>query len=174
MVVRNKIWEELKQAHANVLCILWYNNRQRKCERWYQMFISITASAGTFGFLFNDLAPLYSSLAIAFVSIVKSLYPQFLQPEKELCILDELMDYYNEYMVEMECLFYKFDHDKMTEDETFDEMYNLKKTECAKFSMLNKFVRSIPEKRKKKIENDSTEYINRVYFNKYESDESKQ
>lgn len=174
MVVRNKIWEELKQAHANVLCIRWYNNKQRKHERFYQTFIAVTASAGTFGFLINDLAPLYSSLTIAFVSVVKSLYPQFLQPEKELSILDGLMDYYNEYMVDMERLFYKSDHDKMSEDETFDEMYKLKKTECAKQSLLNRFVRSIPEKRKKKIENESTEYINRVYFNKYESDKANQ
>lgn len=171
MVVRNKIWEELKQAHANVLCIQWYNNKQRKQERYYQAFIAVTASAGTFGFLINHLAPLYSTIAIAFVSIVKSLYPQFLQPEKELCILDGLMDYYNEYMVDMERLFYKFDHDKMSEDETFDEMYKLKIVECSKLSLLNKFVRYIPEKRKKIIEDKSSEYINRVYFNIYESDE---
>lgn len=47
------------------------------------------------------------------------------------------MDYYNEYMGEMERLFYKFNHDNMTEDETFDEMYKLKKTECSKQSLLN-------------------------------------
>lgn len=91
MVVRNKIWKELKQAHANVLCIRWYNNKQRKHERYYQAFIAVTASASTFGFIINDLAPLFSSLAIAFVSIVKSHFPQFLQPEKELSILDGLL-----------------------------------------------------------------------------------
>ena len=110
MVVRNKIWEELKQAHANVLCLCWYTNKQRKYERWYQAFIALVASGGTFGYLINEYAPLISSGIIAFISVAKSLFPHFLQPEKELCILDGLMDYYNKYMNEMEHLFYQFDH----------------------------------------------------------------
>ena len=155
--MRNKIWEELKQAHANVLCIRWYNNKQRKYDRYYNMFIALTASAGTFGYLLDEHAPLIGSGLIAFVSVAKSLFPYFLQPEKELCILDGLMDFYNLYMVEMETLLYKLDHEEMMEKETFDRMYDLKKTECDKQSVVNRFVRSIPEKRLQKIEQESTE-----------------
>ena len=173
MVVRNKIWEELKQAHANVLCICWYTNRQRKHDRWYQMFIAIIASAGTFGYLFDNIAPLISSGIIAFVSVVKSLFPHFLQPEKELCVLDGIMDYYNQYMNEMEHLFYRFDHGSITEDETIEKVYELKKDECSRQSIMNRFVRSIPASRHGKIDKESTEYINRVYFNRYEQDKSK-
>ena len=32
MVIKNKIWEEMKQAHANVLCVKWYTDKQRKHE----------------------------------------------------------------------------------------------------------------------------------------------
>lgn len=46
MVVRNKIWEEIKQAYANVLCLQWYTDKQRKYERWYNMFIALVASGG--------------------------------------------------------------------------------------------------------------------------------
>ena len=24
MIVRNKVWEEIKQAHVNILCLKWY------------------------------------------------------------------------------------------------------------------------------------------------------
>ena len=51
MVIKNKIWEEMKQAHANVLCVKWYTDKQRKHERYYQMFIALVASGGTFGYL---------------------------------------------------------------------------------------------------------------------------
>ena len=168
MVVRNKIWEELKQAHANVLCFCWYTNKQRKYERWYQVFVALVASGGTFGYLINEYAPLISSGIIAFVSVAKSLFPHFLQPEKELCILDGLMDYYNKYMNEMEHLFYLLDHNEIEEKEAIQKVYELKKDECSQQSIMNRFVRSIPESRHKKIDNESTEYINRVYFNKYE------
>lgn len=86
MVVRNKIWEEIKQAHANVLCLTWYTNHQRKYERWYQLFITIVASCGTLGYLKYDFLPLVSSAIIALASVVKSLYTHFRQPEKELCV----------------------------------------------------------------------------------------
>lgn len=43
-----------------------------------------------------------------------------------------------------------------------------KSKECHKQSIMNRFIRSIPPKREKKIEYESTQYINRVYFNKYE------
>ena len=168
MVVRNKIWEELKQAHANVLCLCWYTNKQRKYERWYQVFVALVASGGIFGYLINEYAPLISSGIIAFVSVAKSLFPHFLQPEKELCILDGLMDYYNKYMNEMEHLFYLLDHNEIEEKEAIQKVYELKKDECSQQSIMNRFVRSIPESRHKKFDNESTEYINRVYFNKYE------
>lgn len=71
MVIKNKIWEEMKQAHANVLCVKWYTDKQRKHERYYQMFIALVASGGTFGYLLNEIAPLISSSIIAFVSLVK-------------------------------------------------------------------------------------------------------
>ena len=125
---------------------------------------------GTFGYLINEYAPLISSGIIAFISVAKSLFPHFLQPEKELCILDGLMDYYNKYMNEMEHLFYQFDHKEIEEKEAIQTVYELKKDECSQQSIMNRFVRSIPESRHKKIDNESTEYINRVYFDKYEQD----
>lgn len=168
MIVRNKIWEELKQAHANVLCLSWYTNRQRKYDRWYQLFIALVASGGTFGYIINHNAPLLGSGIIAFVSVAKSVFPHFLQPEKELCILDGLMDYYNYYMNEMEYIFYQFDHKDINEKEAIQKVHELKQEECSKQSIMNRLVRSIPESRNKEIDKESTEYINKVYFNKYE------
>ncbi len=168
MVVRNKIWEEIKQAYANVLCLRWYTDKQRKYERWYHMFIALVASGGTFGYLINSYFPLVSSGVIAFVTVAKSLFPYFLQPERELCILDGLMDYYNKYMIEMESLLYNSDKEKLSEEETFNRMCHLKSDETVKQSSMNKFVRSIPEKRHQRFIAEADTYIKRVYYNKYE------
>jgi hypothetical protein len=168
MNVRNKIWEEIKQAHANTLCIGWYTNRQRKFARYYELFISLVASGGAFGFLFNSWLPFISTLIIAFVSVAKAIFPQFLQPEKELCDLDSLMVYYNKYMADMEKLFFCLDDDSISEHEAVDQLHDMKLSESEKQAVLNKLIRNIPSKRDKKIQNESTEYINRVYYNKYE------
>ena len=169
MIVRNKVWEEIKQAHVNVLCLKWYTDRQRKNERYYQCFIAITASVGTFGYVFEEWFPFVSSLLIAFVSVVKSLFPQFIQPEKELCILDGIMDFYNCYLNDLELLMYKHDNEDMDDDETMINIHSLKVNECEKQSTMNRFIRAIPEKRIKQFEIESAEYLNRVYYNQYES-----
>lgn len=170
MIVRNKVWEELKQAHVNILCLKWYTDRQRKYERYYQCFIAFTASVGTFGYIIEEWFPLVSSLLIAFVSVVKSLYPQFIQPEKELCILDGIMDFYNRYMNDLELLMFQHDNETINDDETMAKIYSLKDNESEKQSIMNRFVRSIPEKRMTQLQVESTEYINKVYYDKYESE----
>lgn len=170
MVIKNKIWEEMKQAHANVLCVKWYTDKQRKHERYCQMFIALVASGGTFGYLLNEIAPLISSSIIAFVSVVKALFPHFIQPEKELCILDGLMDYYNGYMTELEHLYFRYETEDISDKEIEEFLYHLKKEEGGKQSTFNRLVRSIPQKRHEKIIKESETYINRVYYNNYEQE----
>ena len=168
MIVRNKIWEEMKQAHANVLCIQWYTDKQRKYERYYQIFIALVASGGAFGYLFNSIIPWITSVAIAFVAVAKSLFPNFLQSEKELLALDGLMDYYNDYMCELEHLFYQFDNNIVDEKSAEENLFKLKKGECGKESSLNRLIRSIPSRRMKKNIEQSEEYLNAVYLGNYE------
>ena len=98
MICRNRIWEELKQAKANIICIEKYTDRRRSYNRYYNAFIAITASAGALGSIINEHAPLVSSIAIGFGSIIKSVFPNFIQGESELSSLDVLADFYNKYI----------------------------------------------------------------------------
>lgn len=168
MIVRNKIWEELKQAHANVLCIAWYNDRRRRYNRWYHLFIAVVASSSSFGYLLNNNIPLIGSITIAIVSVAKSIFPQFLQPEQELSELDKIMDYYNKYASELECLLYKVDQKDVQELEVIDKLHKIKLEESLLQSKMNRLVYRIPQKRLDKIENESTNYLERVYLDKYE------
>lgn len=166
-IVRNKIWEELKQAHVNILCLVWYTNMRRKYNRYYDFFIAIVAAAGAFGYIKSAIAPFISSALIAFVSVVKSIFPQFMQPEKELCQLEGLIDYYNRYLIEIEYLLYKSDENVFSEQTTMDKLYSLKSEECDKMSIFNRLVRSIPKKKKEQFITESEDYLKKVYFNIY-------
>lgn len=167
MNVRNKIWEELKQAHANAQCISKYTNRQRRWNRLYHVFIAGTAALGT---ILTTAEPKLAPIAlwvITFVSIVKSIFPQILQDEQELCRLDNMMTYYNTYELKMEELFYKFDKGYMTEEQAFQEFIEQKKEECPKQSEFNKYLRNIRRREQRKTDQQTITYLEEVYYDKY-------
>lgn len=151
MICRNRIWEELKQAKANIICIQKYTDKRRGYNRAYNGFVAITASAGALGTLLNDKVPLFASMLIGFVSIIKSVLPNFVQGESELSSLDVLADFYNKYMNSLENIWYRFDHDIIDEKQAMDEFFKLKETECDKMSQMNRLVRNISKRFQKKI-----------------------
>lgn len=167
MEVRNKIWEEFKQAMANVICIRKYTSLQRQVNCIYHVFIAATAAIGTIVSAFNVNVSVYALGAIAIVSLVKAIFPQILQEEKELCELDRIMDDYNLFMNKLEELFFYLEKGQKTEDEIMDKLFRLKDDECQKQSQMNKLIRWIPGKMQKGIDQEVNLYINEVYFNIY-------
>lgn len=166
MICRNRIWEELKQAKANIICIQKYTDKRRGYNRAYNGFVAITASAGALGTLLNDKVPFVASMLIGFVSIIKSVLPNFVQGESELSSLDVLADFYNRYMNSLENIWYRFDHDIIDEKQAMDEFFKLKETECDKMSQMNRLVRNISKRFQRKIDEEAATYINRVYYEK--------
>ena len=174
MEVRNKIWEEFKQAKANVVCIRRYNSLQRQLNSIYQIFIAVCAAVGTFSFGFSDKIPFIALLSIAIVSLVKAIFPQILQPEQELCELDGMMDYYISFMNKLERFFYELDKQQKTDDEVMKELFSLKDEECLKESKMNKLIRWIPKRMQKKVDAEVQTYIDEVYYNIYKQENGKQ
>lgn len=173
MNVENRIWEEFKQANANAICIRLYTDKQRRYNRWYNAFIAIVATAGT---IFTKAKPEWAPFtiwAIAFVTIVKTVCPNLLHPEQDLCALDGIMDFYNIYRNDMEVLFYKIHNDIISEEKALDKFNKLHNEESPKLTQMNKLIRHIPKRMQKKIDNETNTYIDEVYYNKYETKESK-
>ncbi|SCH27943.1 Uncharacterised protein [uncultured Bacteroides sp.] len=156
----------MKQAKANIICIQKYTDKRRGYNRAYNGFVAITASAGALGTLLNDKVPFFASMLIGFVSIIKSVLPNFVQGESELSSLDVLADFYNKYMNSLENIWYRFDHDIIDEKQAMDEFFKLKETECDKMSQMNRLVRNISTRFQRKIDEQAKEYINRVYYEK--------
>lgn len=173
MEVRNKIWEEFKQAYANVSCIRRYTSLQRQLNCIYQVFIAATAAIGTVVSGFDPKASVFALGAIAFVSLTKAIFPQIIQPEKELCDLDAIMEYYSSFMNKMEMLFYQYDKEQKSDDDIMNELYELKEDECKKYSQMNKLIRWIPDRMQKNIDKEVDTYIKEVYFNSYEKKDEK-
>lgn len=165
MIVRNKIWEELRQAKANIICIQRYTDRNRKWSRYFGALIIILASAGTIGGLFKQWVAVAASALVAISTILKSLMPNFIQSEQELTELDRLMDYYSRYFIKVEKIWYELYESNITEKEAIDQMFEIKNDEADKLSTMNKLVRHLSKEEKDKINDEALDYVERVYFN---------
>jgi hypothetical protein len=165
MIVKDKLWEDLRQAKANIICIQRYTDRGRKYSRAFNASIILIASIGTISGLFVDeTIALWASAAVALSSILKTLLPSLIQSEQELSELDRLADYYSKFLNATEKIWYEFFHKFITEEEAMKRFFGLKEDECDKASTLNRLVRSISKKEQEKINERAGEYVNRVYF----------
>lgn len=106
MIARNRIWEELKQAKANILGLQKYTDKQRSYNRWYNGILAFTASVGALGYSINEIIPFITSIIIGITSIAKSILPNFLQSAQDLSELDVLSDFYVRYMNSLEKIWY--------------------------------------------------------------------
>ena len=168
MIARNRIWEELKQAKANILGLQKYTDKQRSYNRWYNGILAFTASVGALGYSINEIIPFITSIIIGITSIAKSILPNFLQSAQDLSELDVLSDFYVRYMNSLEKIWYDNDNNYADEKETMDRFFEPKETECDKESAYNRGVRNISKKMQREIDAEAEEYINRVYFEKTE------
>lgn len=168
MIARNRIWEELKQAKANILGLQKYTDKQRSYNRWYNGILAFTASVGALGYSINEIIPFITSIIIGITSIAKSILPNFLQSAQDLSELDVLSDFYVRYMNSLEKIWYDNENNYADEKETMDRFFELKETECDKESAYNRGVRNISKKMQREIDAEAEEYIDRVYFEKTE------
>lgn len=134
MIARNRIWEELKQAKANILGLQKYTDKQRSYNRWYNGILAFTASVGALGYSINEIIPFITSIIIGITSIAKSILPNFLQSAQDLSELDVLSDFYVRYMNSLEKIWYDNENNYADEKETMDRFFELKETECDKES----------------------------------------
>lgn len=123
MIARNRIWEELKQAKANILGLQKYTDKQRSYNRWYNGILAFTASVGALGYSINEIIPFITSIIIGITSIAKSILPNFLQSAQDLSELDVLSDFYVRYMNSLEKIWYDNENNYADEKETMDRFF---------------------------------------------------
>lgn len=74
----------------------------------------------------------------------------------------------------MGVFFYQLDKEQKTDDEVMQEFFVLKEEECKRLSKMNKLIRRIPNRMRKKVDAEVQTYIKEVHFNIYKQDEQQQ
>lgn len=165
MNVRNRIWEELRQAKANIICIQRYTDKVRRKSRIFNITIIICASTGALGGIYEQWIAVIASALIAVSSVLKALLPNFIQSEQELSELDRLMVFYAKYFNSLEKIWYEHEKKITDEQSIMKNFFALKAEECDPCSNLNKGIRKIPDDEMEQINAEANEYVERVYLN---------
>lgn len=168
MEARNRIWEELKQAKTNIVCIQKYTDTRRKWNRYYSAFVGILSGIGALGYSINEMIPVFTSIIIGIVSVTKSVIPNLMQTEPELSKLDELYSFYARYLNNLEKIWYDLSTGTKNDDESINLFFKLKESECDNEVKMNKYLRSISKKMQNKVDKEVTKYANRIYLKNYD------
>ena len=166
MMIRDKIWEDMKEAKTYQLSCLYYVDKKRRFNRWYNFAIIIIAGIGAITFFLNHWCTFATTIATILLEIVKSFVPAVCQSEKELVELDNLASYYGETSHKLEELWTKNESDYYTNNEqtVSKKVFNIRKNEAENKTKMNRLIHSLSHKEDKKIQDQADEYLKSKYY----------
>ena len=71
MEIRDRIWQELKQAHANVLCLQKYSHKIRWANIACSLVLLLISASGVICYKYFEFSPLISSMVFFVVYLFK-------------------------------------------------------------------------------------------------------
>ncbi len=164
MEIRDRIWQELKQAHANVLCLQKYSHKIRWANIACSLVLLLISASGVICYKYFEFSPLISSMVFFVVYLFKLGKSIAMQGSGELSQIDGLYGFYSRYMNSMEKLWLENEKGKKNEDEISDEFFALKRKECEYTPRLNRYVRFITKGMQKEIIQESDIYLKSVFY----------
>ncbi|MST76830.1 hypothetical protein FYJ72_03815 [Prevotella copri] len=169
MIVRNKIWDEIKHSDANRICARKYANVQRRIALGYKIIVPLLAGICAIAVKIDqENAAFWASIIICVSTIMKAVFPQLILPDKDVDTLDTLQLDFFDYRNKLEDLFHRFDKNEYSEDEAQRKLNTLQKETSKRSSQLNKLVFWIPSYVDRSITKESEQYLNAIHNNKYE------
>lgn len=168
MIVRNKIWEEIKEADVFSRSAIKYASLQRIIKFLYKVAIPILAAlCALFAKLEMPSFTFWSAILIFVSSILKTFCTQIILPDNKIEELDKLGVVFENYRIKDEILMEELDNNKKTDEDVIRELNKHNPDFCKNKSELNKLILWIPFWIKKQLRTSSDEYLLRVHYNQY-------
>ena len=161
--MRNRIWTELTQAKHNIEFATLYSDQQRLVLRVFNMGVLVFSSAGIMGWKVWEHLPVIACGIIATVSLIRLLQPHLIMNEKQLRNLDDIHRFYSDYYNDIEKLWFDFEAERITEEDTTNSFFSLKKKETEINPIIAETIRSKPKYIVKKCKAHSDQYFNQVF-----------
>ena len=109
--------------------------------------ITTFSTAGVMGWKFWDNAPLVACMIIACISLLKLVLPYFIPSEKQIEKFDKISDFYFDFYLKLEPIWFDFENNRITEEQMQKKFYEIKRSERE----INRIINEIHSKPKKGI-----------------------
>lgn len=168
MVVRNKIWDEIKEADVFSRCAMRYASLQRKIQFVYKVAIPVLAAlCALFSKLNMPDYTFWSAVLICFSTILKSFFTQIILSGKDIERLDKLGVDFENFRTKYEDLMRKLDNKDISDNEASTVIDKQQLIYSQKKSELNKLILWIPILEKRRLQKESEEYLKGIHYNQY-------
>lgn len=162
------VWKEVELAFCYAKLIRIYTDKRRKLSRWSSWILNVFVCFTSFSFLSEGRLALIFSIASTITIFLRELFPAVKQHEYELSSLDNAADFYAEYQVDMERIYYELMFKHNTPDSIYKTFFELKKRSTKYYSIVNKYYRGVSNKKEQSVKNQLDEYATRFQFNQGE------
>ena len=173
-LITNSVWVEMHRVKGYLKQIEIYTDRKRHSNRVLNLIIICSSILCAIASFFHNIPyipwiSIVFAMVVAVLTCVKELMPQFIQPERELCELDNIYNFYNLFLHDLEHLFLqRFDEKTEIDDKMMNErLHQLLRTEGDRVTRINVLCRKIKEGEKCRIEDETKLYF-KTKYNNYE------
>lgn len=165
MSIKNRIWNELFDAKKNDQYLSEYLRKVKQRKRWYKIALILI---GVIGLVLNQLQinKIYSSLIFALIvitEVLKNMIPEWFPDEALIEKLPEYRMMYVQKFEKLDELWMKVSLDKLTEEEAFQEYFNIRKINSQLEAMDNSIWMPDDKNLMDKATNDTTIYAENHY-----------
>ncbi|MGN0213544.1 MAG: hypothetical protein ACI4AH_01900 [Muribaculaceae bacterium] len=157
-VTSNLVWKEFELAFSYAKLIRIYTDKRRKWNRWANWIVIALVCCTSFSFLFDSLYSVIFSVISSITVIVKEISPAFKQQENDLSSLDKAADFFAEYQVDMEKMFYELMYSLSLPDMCYKHFFELRKRSTSYYSIVNKYYRGVSHKDENKVNQSLNDY----------------
>ena len=171
-MITDSVWVEMHRVKGYLRQIEIYTDKKRNCNRIMIIVIICSSIICAVAAFFHEIPyvpwiNILAALIVAVLTCIKELMPQFIQPERELCELDNIHSFYSLFLDELEHLYVeRFDIKSDVNDKIMnDRLFQLKKTEGDRVTRINILCRNFSEDEKNKIKEETESYFKAKYNN---------
>jgi hypothetical protein len=124
--MRDKIWYEMMHVKYGDTYLAYYLFRQKTKKKWFKILTLVFSASGVLGWKFWEGFPVIACVLISVIQLFNLVENHVIISEKETEKVSTLRNKYVLYFNRLEKLWIDFDENRLNEQETTEQFYQLR------------------------------------------------
>ena len=164
-MIRQEIWEEMKKAKTYQLSCLYYVDKKRKINRYYNMCIIGVSAIGAPTFFISHWCTFVTTITAYVLEVIKSFIPAVCQSEEDLSKIDGRAIYFGKTLQKIEGLWSIHENTESPDESSLNkELLKLLKKSPEKQTLMNKLIHSLSKKEDEQIQKQADDYLIQKFY----------